>query len=163
MYPPILLREHHKPKISQFQWVYLALLRQPHSKKWKKNSFEMIIIIIISLTTNFIAAFHGLYLLAAHSHSFQFLLPFVVEHMKKGLCMDNVKQKTLKKQYYGYIEHNITVHLLTTTGNVCMLLKNSNLIIKFNAFRIAALHILQLMTFHALMKLFSLTQYVMQN
>ena len=53
-------------------------------KKWK-NSFEMIII-KISLTTNFIAAFHGLYLLAAHSHSFPFFLfSFQVEHVEKGL------------------------------------------------------------------------------
>ena len=44
------------------------------------------IIIIVSLTTNFIAAFHGLYLLAAYSHSFQFFLfSFRVEQVEKGL------------------------------------------------------------------------------
>ena len=41
---------------------------------------------IISLTTNFIAAFHGLYLLAAHSHSPQlFLFSFWTEHVEKSL------------------------------------------------------------------------------
>ena len=50
-----------------------------------ENSLE-VIIIIISLTTNFIAAFHGLYLLAAHSHSFQFFLSSLrVEHVEKSL------------------------------------------------------------------------------
>ena len=59
----------HEPYIPNNHRVYQALLRsQATIQKWK-NSFEMIII-IISLTTNFIAAFHGLYLLAAHSRSF---------------------------------------------------------------------------------------------
>ena len=42
-------------------------------KKMEKHSFK-IIIIIISLTTKFIATFHGLYLLAAYFHSFQLFL-----------------------------------------------------------------------------------------
>ena len=45
------------------------------------------IIIVISMTTNFIAAFQGLFLQAAHSHSFQLLsvLLFWVENVKNGL------------------------------------------------------------------------------
>jgi len=51
-------------------------------KKWK-NSFEMI---IISLATNFIAAFQGVYLLPAPAHSLQlFLFSFWVEHVEKSL------------------------------------------------------------------------------
>ena len=52
--------------------------------KMVKSSFQTIIIIQINLT-NLIAAFHGMYLLAAQSHSFQFLFSFWVEHGKKGL------------------------------------------------------------------------------
>ena len=51
-------------------------------RKWK-NLFEMII--NCSLTTNCIAAVHGLYLLAAHSHSFQSLFSFWMEHVRNGL------------------------------------------------------------------------------
>ena len=44
------------------------------------------IIIIISQTTNFIPAFYGLSLLAAHSHSFQLIFfLFWVEQVEKGL------------------------------------------------------------------------------
>ena len=46
---------------------------KPLIKKKMEKFFEMIII-IMSLTNNFIAAFHGLYLLAAHSDSFQLFL-----------------------------------------------------------------------------------------
>ena len=54
-------------------------------KTREKNSFKMNIIIIIPVTTNFSAAFHGLYLLAAQSHSLQFLFSFWVEHIDKRL------------------------------------------------------------------------------
>ena len=60
----------------------------------EKHSFK-IIIIIISLTTKFIAVFHGLYLLAAQSHSFQiFLSLFWVEYVENGL------QTMSNKMYY---------------------------------------------------------------
>ena len=43
-------------------------------------------IIIISLENNFFAAIHGLYLLAAHSLSFQFFFfSFWVKHVEKVL------------------------------------------------------------------------------
>ena len=97
-----------------------ALEVNPIMKKWK-HSFETIII-IISLTTNFIVAFHGLYLLAAHSFQ-SFLLSFRVEHVENRL------QTMLNKMCYpigkkGYcVEHNMTVHLQTITGNTVILLK----------------------------------------
>ena len=78
----------------------------------KKKLFEMIII-IISLTTNFIAEFHdGLYLLAAHSHSFQFfLLSFRVEHVENSLgTMSNKMCYPIGKKG-NCIEHNKKVHL----------------------------------------------------
>ena len=81
------------------------------------------IIIIISVTTNFIAAFHGLYLLAAHSHSFQlFLFSFWVEHMENGLQTMSKKMCYPKgKNGYYILLHDMTVHLLTTTENAMML------------------------------------------
>ena len=81
------------------------------NKKWK-NLFEMVII-IISVTTNFIAAFHdGLYLLAAHFHSFQFfLLSFWVEHVENSLgTMSNKMCYPIGKKG-NCIEHNKKVHL----------------------------------------------------
>ena len=62
-------------------------------KNWK-HSFEMRII-IISLATNFIVAFHGLYLLAAHSFQF-FLLLFRVEHVENSLHTMSNKMCYLK-------------------------------------------------------------------
>ena len=41
--------------------------------------------ILIALATNFIAAFHGLYLPRVQCYSFQFLFSFWVECMKNGL------------------------------------------------------------------------------
>ena len=57
-------------------------------------------IIKISLTTKFSAAFHGLYLLAAYSHSFQFFLfSFRVEHVENSLgTMSNKMRYPLGKQ-----------------------------------------------------------------
>lgn len=77
-------------------------------------------VIIIPLTTNFIVAFHGLYLPAAHSYSLRFLFSFWVKHMERGLW--TMSNKRSYKNIY-YIEHNMTVHLLKTKGNACMLLK----------------------------------------
>ena len=75
---------YHKPKIPPINWVYLALLRSQSLKK-RTNSYEMIII-ITCLTTNVIAAFNALYLLAARSHYFQlFLFSFWAEQVERGL------------------------------------------------------------------------------
>ena len=52
--------------------------------------------IIISLTTNFIAAFHRLYLLVAHVHSPQLILfSFWVENVYVEKPKNNVKQEVL--------------------------------------------------------------------
>ena len=75
-------------------------------KNREKHSFE-IIIIVISLSTNFIASFHGLHLLAAHSYSFQrFLFPFCVQHVEKSLkqCQTRGVNPLLKED----ITKNIT-------------------------------------------------------
>ena len=69
------------------------------------------IIIIISLTTNFIAVLHGLYLLAAQSHSFQFFLfSFRVEHVEKSLwTMSNRMCYPLGKKDIAYrTQHDST-------------------------------------------------------
>ena len=55
------------------------------NKKMEKHAFETMII-ITSLTTKFIAAFHGPYLLAAQSYSFQlFLFSFRADQVEKSL------------------------------------------------------------------------------
>ena len=52
--------------------------------------------IIISLTTNFIAAFHRLYLLVAHAHSLQLILfSFWEENIYAEKPKNNVKQEVL--------------------------------------------------------------------
>lgn len=58
---------------------------------------------IISLTTNFIAAFHGLYLLTAHSHSFQLFLFSFWDYVEKSLKTRGVNLQ-LKKD----IAENLT-------------------------------------------------------
>ena len=102
---------YHKPKIFQFS-VSLGLLscaiqtKPVRKRKILLWSSEMIII-ITSKITNFTAAFHGLYLLAAHSLSLQFLFfSFWVEHV------ENVLGTTQNKLCYPggkkYIAENIT-------------------------------------------------------
>ena len=70
----------------------LSSSAQMITSNYEKNSFEMIII-IISLTNNFIAEFHGLYLPAVKSYSCQFPFSFWVERMTKGL--PTMSNKTL--------------------------------------------------------------------
>lgn len=89
-----------KPKFSQFHCEYEALLRSQNLKKMEKDSFEMIII-IISQRTNFIAAFHGLYLPAAHSHSFQLFILFDVNHIMQGLTMELFFQRPKVRNSLG--------------------------------------------------------------
>ena len=89
-----------KPKFSQFHCEYQALLISQNLKTLEKNSFEMIII-IISQTTNFIAAFHGLYLPAAHSHSFQLFILFDVNHIMQGLTMELLFQRPKVRNSLG--------------------------------------------------------------
>ena len=84
-----------KPKFSQFHCEYQALLRSQNLKKME------IIIIIISQTTNFIAAFHGLYLPAAHSHSFQLFILFDVNHIMQGLTMELLFQRPKVRNSLG--------------------------------------------------------------
>ena len=64
------------------------------------------ITIMISLTTNFVTAFHGLYLLAARPHVFQFFsFPLWVEHVENGLRTMSNKMCHPKK---GYCTEHIT-------------------------------------------------------
>jgi len=88
-----------KPKFSQFRCEYQALPRSQNLKKMEKNSFEMVII-IISQRTNFIAAFHGLYLPAAHSHSFQLFILFDVYHIMQ-LTMELLFQRPKVRNSLG--------------------------------------------------------------
>ena len=83
------------------------------------------------MTNNFIAAFPGLYLLAAHSHFFQLLLfSFWVEHVENGLrTMSNKTCYHIGKKGYCKVE-NMTVQLSMTTENAFVLMKTLNLFIK---------------------------------
>ena len=75
----------HKQKMIKSLGLSSSAKKSNAQKKNGKNSFEMMNI-VISLTTNFIAAFHGLYLLAVHYHSFQsFFFWFWVEQVENGL------------------------------------------------------------------------------
>ena len=69
---------------------------------------------------SFIAAFHEMYLLAAHFHSFQFLLSsFWVKHMENGLrTMSNNMYYPDKKGYCK--EQNMTAHLIVSDYRKCL-------------------------------------------
>ena len=87
--------------INQRVLNFIGLSGSAETQNNGKNSFQTILI-IIQLTTNFMATFHGLYLLDVKSHSFRFLFPLFplwVEHVEKGLrTISNKRRKPIGKK-----------------------------------------------------------------
>ena len=79
----LLARTYKEDIVDRSLNFFESIKLYSEAKATKKKPFKMII--IIPMTSNFIAAVHGLHLSGAQSHSSLFLFSFWMEHVEKGL------------------------------------------------------------------------------